>query len=343
MKSPWIAWSFADLFASRRYGRMTAVQQALYLAMLGEQATSGPLPTDLDELAWLATRHTRDLDEGDFHEAWTSPLIDCFVERDGKLINERMQMEVEAAETRSANARKAIEARWKAHKEASDTPVSRPKNAGNTIQDRTGHTDRTDTTPHSPPSGGGTRKRSKPEAQVPLVDAALEELGIEEPWVREIAVVWAELREDPKAKARRVSARTWKANVKKLHGYGEAVARQLVEEMENGDWMAPVWDHAEKFAKGRSQAPSGGSWYRGPAISKTERRSRESEIRRRMAAEAGNYLLGNDEALEMARAKGDRKMHELDWMMGRRNDGPKDAPPVLDVTPREVDPMQEAF
>lgn len=287
MKSPWIAWSFTDLFASRRYGRMTAVQQALYFAMLGEQATSGPLPTDLDELAWLATRHTRDLTEDDFHKAWCAPLSDCFVERDGKLVNERMQMEVEAAEARSANARKAIEARWKAQEAASDTPVSRQKNASNTIQDRTVHTDSTD----SP-----SERRAGARATDPLTEV-LDEL--EPPgWVGEVCREYAAHRRDIKAK--KLTAPGWRRKVNDLVKFGEAPGRAAVAQSVSNGWTGLF---PEKCAQNGSQGPQ------------TGRARYTTAAERRAAAET---LLSDFSLIEQRTPSGSAEVNAWAWERGHK-------------------------
>lgn len=303
MKTPWIAWSFTDLFASRKYARMTAVQQAIYFAMLGEQATGGPLPRDPDELAYISTRHTRGLSEQDFHEAWAAPLTECFVERDGRLVNERLALELELAEARSANARKAIQARWDRAKEGrkadSDTPVSREKNDRTTIteQDTSVHDSNS---PLTPPPGGEPEKpkRRKAEPQGPLIDAALQELGYTETWIRELAMEWAALREDPAAKARRVSAKTWKANIKKLYGFGEAVARSLVDDMVCGDWMAPVWANAQQAG---SQGASG---QRPRYTTAAERRSADETLLRDFGDIEQRTPRGSDEVYAWAWERG---------------------------------------
>ena len=164
MISPWIAWSFTDLFSSRRYPRMTAKQQAAYLALLGEQATNGPLPLDEDELAFLACRHTVDLDPADWAEVWRPPLTQCFEERDGGLVNPRMADEVAAAEARSSKASKASRARWGKRKQCANIPSPEPEQSASnarTGQDRIGQDRRVqgaggDTPPAAPPVPGKT-------------------------------------------------------------------------------------------------------------------------------------------------------------------------------------------
>lgn len=144
--SPWIAWSFPDLFASRRYPRMAAKQQAAYMALLGEQAINGPLPTDLDELAFLACRHTDDLSASEFPDLWTPLLSGCFEEIDGRLVNRRMAMESEVARQRSEKGRNAARKRWDAEKQCSSNAQAVPEQCkpnAMTGQDKTGQTGRT--------------------------------------------------------------------------------------------------------------------------------------------------------------------------------------------------------
>ena len=292
---------------------MTAVQQAIYFAMLGAQATSGPLPTDLDELAWLATRHTRDLDESDFHKAWCSPLIDCFVEQDGCLINERMAMEVEAAEARSARARKAIEARWSQDRDDkkadSDTDVLPAKNGGNTM---TGQTDRTNSTDRQ------TEKRAR--ARTDALASTLEKL--EPPaWVGEVCTGYQTHRRDIKAKA--LSGRGWAQKVNDLVRHGESAGRAALALSISNGWTGLF---PEKCAQTSSHWPSRGGFYRGPALKDVEARTARRNIADRYRQMTGNILLEDEDAFEMARADDDWHMHDYDWKTGRRNDAPPDKP-----------------
>lgn len=114
MISPWVSFSFTDLLQSRRWLRMTATQQAIYINLLGAQATTGPLPEDPEEFAWIATRNTEGLTEDDFRAAWVPPLTLCFESAEqGGIVNPRMAKEIELASERSARGRAAARARWK--------------------------------------------------------------------------------------------------------------------------------------------------------------------------------------------------------------------------------------
>ena len=333
----WIKFSFADLKGSVRFKRMTLAQRGLYLTLLAEQATCSPIPADLDDLAVVVACAGINISEEDFLKTWDGLVKSCFDENDGQLANPRMveaideyrgtksALSKQRADAGAAGGKKSAEKRRSKSKQTEANP-SKPEQsqAKEARQDKTRLEEIKQDTPTEltplPPKGGS---RAKPEPQVPLVDAAMAELGLSAPWLRELAVTWAELREDPRAKAKRVSAKTWKSNVKKLHGFGEPVARALVDEMVDRDWMAPVWTNAQQTS---SQGPSRGGFYRGPALKDVEARTARRNIADRYRQMTGNILLEDEDAFEMARADDDWHMHDYDWKTGRRNDAPPDKP-----------------
>lgn len=158
MISPWVSWSFHDLMSSRRWIRMSAAQQAVYMNLLGTQATDGPLPKDLDELAFLACRNTRDIDEDDFPSLWVPPLSSCFEERGDGLVNPRLAMEMDVAAERSSRGREAARARWS---KSSGKAKAKPKQKMEVMPEHMPehcesecHTDiQTDTLPQPPQEG----------------------------------------------------------------------------------------------------------------------------------------------------------------------------------------------
>ncbi len=86
----WVKFSFHDLFGSLKWRRMSLAQKGAYIVLLGEQAIHGPLPSDPEDLACIVACSSSNVTEQDFLDAWQAPLVDCFEDRDGELVNPRM-------------------------------------------------------------------------------------------------------------------------------------------------------------------------------------------------------------------------------------------------------------
>lgn len=322
MKTPWIAFYCHDLLQSQRWLRMSAEQQAVYINLLCTQAVSGPLPADLDDLAFLATRNTRGVSEERFHELWKPPLSDCFETTGEGLENPRMALEIAKARQRSEAGRKAVEARWiKGRDTGVDTGVSRPNSEGNrmTGQDMTVQ----DTPTESRGAAAPVPPEPKPKRRKKGMTLAeyLEEKPVEESWIVEMLERWSDYRGDLGGVAAwRSPKASWTTTVNKMRAFGEKASESVLDHsIGSGKYTGLFWDRAQPAA---SQAPSAGSWYKGPPLKGPEVREMESDIRIRMAQVAGDFMLPLEKAKEMARARNDRDMHKLDWMTGVRSDAP---------------------
>ena len=309
---------------------MTAVQQAIYWAMLGEQATGGPLPEDPSDLAFFATRRTRDLSEDDFLVAWVPPLTDCFTSGPDGLINPRMAHEAEMAEARSRNGRAAIDARWAKEKKGGSTPVSPPKNdsATSTGHNRTGQ-DRTqeEEGANAPAPQAEQTTRRKRTNRLANLNEACDKIEAPE-WLRTALLGYMTARKDAKFKPWSVAL--WIDEAKQVLPMGEEAGSRLCMKASKKPWAMIVYEDqcGSNAQQASAQAPSRGSYYKGAPLKSTELNRIRSEIRMRYVKKTGDYLIEDEVAMEMARADNDLQAHDLDWRTGRRND-----PPPLNSTP----------
>ncbi len=311
MISPWIAFSYHDLFSCRNYLRMTGHQQACYWALLGSQATGGPLPTDVVELAFLATRNTRDVSEDDFLDLWKSPLSDCFIEVDGRLINLRTAEEVDVAEARSAKGRKAAKARW-------DSKLKQC--SSNAQADARAMVDSTEQAVQAVSTDKPKRVASAPDA----LASALSDLGETPSWVPDLLKTYRDHRIELKGKKQgKLTSSGWKAKAKQFADLGEAPAKACVALSVSNGWLGLF---PEKVQQAATQTPSAGSWYKGPALKPVEKNSMLSDIHMHYKQQTQNWSLPKDEAIRMAREDNHPICWDLDWHEGRRNDPPPPPP-----------------
>jgi uncharacterized protein YdaU (DUF1376 family) len=82
-KEPYLPFFFGDFLASTAYWR--GEEQGLYLLLLGYQWSSGPLPTNVEDLARIAR-----YDIKQFQKLWKR-VGEKFVRSDGGLINQRLE------------------------------------------------------------------------------------------------------------------------------------------------------------------------------------------------------------------------------------------------------------
>lgn len=88
-KSPAFQFYPKDFLLSRKVRNMSLTERGAYITLLSIDWMEGGLPTDLDQLA-------KDLDVPTqrFRKMWSSgPLHECFVEKNGRLTNPRLQEE----------------------------------------------------------------------------------------------------------------------------------------------------------------------------------------------------------------------------------------------------------
>ena len=318
VKSPWVAFSFHDLFDCRYYARMTAVQQAIYWAMLGEQATGGPLPEDPSDLAFFATRRTRDLSEDDFLVAWVPPLTDCFTSGPDGLINPRMAHEAEMAEARSRNGRAAIDARWAKEKKGGSTPVSPPKNdsATSTGHNRTGQ-DRTqeEEGANAPaPQAEQTTRRKRTNRLANLNEACDK---IEAPgWLRTALSGYMTARKDAKFKPWSVAL--WIDEAKQVLPMGEEAGSRLCMKASKKPWAMIVYEDqsGSNAQQASAQAPSRAGAVQPSkftrTLSRTEKNGHVSTLMRAYAEIEGHAVKSTAEMMAWGWAKEYAFMPDLD-------------------------------
>lgn len=322
----WVKFNFRDLTTSLKWKRMTLAQRGAYITLLAEQALNDCLPVAPEDIACVLACTGSNITESDALDAWKSPLMDCFTERNGGLGNPRMDRELgEYDALVSSKRQKKVEAgkkgaskRWQkdGKRMAPDSTAM-----ANDALDRDRDVDR-----------DLEKKRKKKPAKAPApkkqtqVDLVLMNFGEDQPvWLRSLSLEWAAYRDDPQTKAKPIALVSWKKNLTKLGKLPEAVARSLIDAMIAGNWMGPVWENAQQAA---TQGPSAGGYCKAGPLHKVERNGMLSDIHMHYKQKMDNFTLPRDEALKMARAENHPIMHSLDWHEGRRND-----PPPLNGTP----------
>jgi uncharacterized protein YdaU (DUF1376 family) len=330
----WVKFSFPDLFGSLKWRRMTLEQKGAYIVLLGEQAINGPLPTDSDDLACIVACSSSNVTEADFLDAWKSPLAECFVEHDGSLINPRMAEELSEysditqslSDKRSAAGR-AGAAKREENRKQNQASASKPKQASSKAKQTQATVDEIrlqETT---------VQDSSKKVAKAPdALASAFESYSLSgEPWMLEVLTEYKEHRKEIKAKP--LTQRGWQQKLADLAKYGEHAGRTALASTVSNGWLGLFPD---KVQHAGSQAPSRGSWYKGPALHKVERNGMLSDIHMHYKQQAQNWSLSQEEALRLARAENHPIMHRLDWMEGARNDAPPlngtPRPTILEIT-----------
>jgi uncharacterized protein YdaU (DUF1376 family) len=105
---PYYRWFPKDYSGDAQVQAMDDDQDLAYRRLLDKSWEIGPLPIEVEKLAAYA-RYAL----ARFEQCWRFPLIDCWCEVDGKLINQRLEDERDFATSRALNALKASNCRWK--------------------------------------------------------------------------------------------------------------------------------------------------------------------------------------------------------------------------------------
>lgn len=125
---PYYRWFPKDYIGDAEVQAMTDDQDLAYRRLLDKSWEIGPLPNDVKKLA-AYVRYTLVR----FEQCWCFPLSDCWHEnKDGKLINNRLEDERDFAFTRANNARKAVMSRWKKRRKRLKTQKDKKGYARNT-------------------------------------------------------------------------------------------------------------------------------------------------------------------------------------------------------------------
>lgn len=301
----WVKFNFHDLTASLKWRRMTLAQRGAYITLLAEQALYDRLPTHPEDLACVLGSTGSNVTEEAALEALDQRLLDCFEERDGRLVNPRMAQELDGySESRSSLSAARSEAGRKGGKQ---TQANRSKSQASRSN---GKLDR---------EREGDRESASPKQREGRADALLTALAEQDlpPWVGPVLSEYEQHRREIKAKKLTVGG--WRQKVKAAVVHGEAPMRAALALSVSNGWTGLF---PEKCADATSQTPSRGRYYKGPPVKQAELALTENEIRLDMVNIVGDFMLGDDAAQEMARERRHPKRLMLDWKLGLR-----DAPP----------------
>lgn len=327
-------WS-KDFLSSGRLLAMSHLQRSIYSVLLDRSWVEDGLPTDRSELAMLALCTPDEL-----AEAWTWPLDSAFVEIDGRLRSPRMEDErQDAMRLRGARSRGGRKSPQDSSKtlpsdlqDSSSDPEVTPSISQSQSQSQQSQSRAEQREGHAP-QAEQTRRPKRANRQSNMLEACKR---LDAPdWLAEALGVYMRARKDARFKV--WSVELWEDEAKQVLALGEDAARTLCLRASKKPWSRIVFEDSigSNAQQAGSQAPSAGRWYKGPPLKDVEARQRRMEIHDRYRAEAGDFMLTEEEAMERARADGDRAMHEYDWMTGRRDDRPPvNGERVVDVTQR---------
>jgi len=319
-----------DFLSSGRVLAMNHLQRSIYSILLDRSWVEDGLPTDMDELAILAL-----CTPDEIREAWTQPLSGAFVETDGRLRNPK-QEEVRAAMIRTSEGKAKGGRRGKPgatsgkRKSLSESSAKRKDSLHSESESESESDSPAERCGANAPAPPRAKKRINGKAELAAaLDATPPEIRS---WIEPHFERYRQARVDMKAPPWK-SGR-WREMVGLLAPRGEGFVRQRVRDAEASSWKR-LWfpDDEQKSSQARPQGAQAGRWYKGPPLKDVEARQRRMKIHDRYRERAGNFMLSEEETLEMARADGDREMHEYDWMTGMRDDPPPRNGAVIDVTP----------
>ena len=117
-RSPAFQFYPKDFLLSRRVRRMSLAERGAYITLLSMHWLDGGLPTDLNQIASdLAMPAAR------FRYMWENgPLHECFVEKNGRLMNPRLEEEKRKQTDYRSKQRNAALMRWDKPADASQMP-----------------------------------------------------------------------------------------------------------------------------------------------------------------------------------------------------------------------------
>ena len=322
--SPWYKRYPKDLLASERVLAMTHLQRSIYFILLERSWVGDGLPTDLRRVAALGLCTARE-----FRDAWVWPLDEMFEEQNGRLRSPRLES---LRENRMADKQRRVENAQDTNakrdaKRSAERDAQRSDGRGIGI----GEKDR-DTQKEEGAKAPAPPKKSTRQNRFKNLEQALKDSNAPE----HLHGPLAEYLEARKGARMGVwSPARWEKEIAKLTPLDPTDAVLRCEAACDKPWSKVVYpgQSPRNAQPATSQAPSRGGWYKGPPLKDSEARRKRGDIRDRMAAQAGDFLLAEDDALAMARAQGDHEMHLYDWMTGLRNDAPpmQQAPHTLEI------------
>ena len=312
----WVKFNFRDLTTSLKWKRMTLAQRGAYITLLAEQALNDCLPNGPEDLACVIACTGSNISEAEALEAWGPPLEECFTERDGGLGNPRMDRELGDYDALvSSKRQKKVEAgkkgaskRWQ--KDGKGIAPDSTRMAKDAL-DVEGDVDLEETKTSKRERKPAKAPSPKKQTQVDLISELIH--SYQPVWVRDLALEWAEYRDDPKTKAKGIALVSWKKNIAKLAKLPEAVARDLIDAMIAGNWMGPVWENAQQAG---SQAPSRANMVQPSkftrTLSRSEKNGHVSTLMRAYAEIEGHPVTSTEEMMRWGWAKEYAFMPDLD-------------------------------
>lgn len=129
-KAPAFQFYPKDFLSSSKVDRMSMTERGIYITLLSFCWLDGSLPTDVGQLARLVR-----IREPQFNRIWNGALSECFTEKDGRLINPRLERERRAqADYRRRQKDNAVKG-WQGRRNATALPRSDPSHqSGNALQ-----------------------------------------------------------------------------------------------------------------------------------------------------------------------------------------------------------------
>lgn len=130
-KSPAFQFYPKDFLSSSKVRKMTLAEIGAYIVLLSTYWLDGGLPNDHAELAGILR-----ITDTQFGRLWTGrPLGQCFVERNGRLVNERLERERKIQADFRRKQKDKADARWQSHGTATAMPGTGTRHAsGNALQ-----------------------------------------------------------------------------------------------------------------------------------------------------------------------------------------------------------------
>ncbi len=310
---------YARDFMNPRVQRMSAAQRGIFAALLCQSWIDEGLDPDQEALAMVAC-----VSDEEFAECWKPPLSTAWKPGpDGRLRNMRQEkVRLEAMGERTKKAQAAW-LRWHGgdapHKQRTSGADASQCNSTQVNSTQDSPTESKGATAPGPVEQTTRRERT---SRLANLNAACDKLEAPD-WLRTALTGYMEARK--RAKFKPWSVDLWVDEAKQVLALGEQAGARACMRASKKPWAMIVYeDHSGANAQhSASQAPSAGSWYKGPPLKGPEVREIESDIRLRMAGVAGDFMLSLEDARAMAREMGDRAMHELDWKTGVRSDAPK--------------------
>jgi uncharacterized protein YdaU (DUF1376 family) len=114
-----------EFLGSSKVRRMSMAERGIYITLLCSCWLDGSLPTDLTAIA--ETLHIKD---AQFRKLWAHVLHECFVERNGRLVNVRLESERKKQADYRRKQKENASRGWDSRRDATASPPLKSGNAG---------------------------------------------------------------------------------------------------------------------------------------------------------------------------------------------------------------------